>query len=227
MLFLWARAIAGDASSGACRRGQIRIETRRLRRQPADAEFPRARRSLRRGRRADGQPHGGTRPRGEPTELFKVLRREDFLGFSSASRGSRSSLIMLLCQRIRRMSERMEESVTAAAAGSSGAAALGALASDFGSEVHIPQEQLSAVFVGAAREKRQPSVAAWQQGRHSGPAARAHPVAEHDQAGRRWRGTSSCQLRSGWLSRRRRRRWSTAARRSPALIRFSRDGHRR
>src|SRR6204780_4410793 len=57
---------------------------------------------------------GGSRPAdataGEPSELF-VLRREDFLAHLEREPKVAIKLIMLLCQRIRWMSERMEESV--------------------------------------------------------------------------------------------------------------------
>ncbi len=46
-----------------------------------------------------------------------------------------------------------------------------ALAADFGSEVHISQEQLG-VFVGAARESVNRQLQTLAQGRHPGSAAR-------------------------------------------------------
>jgi CRP/FNR family transcriptional regulator, cyclic AMP receptor protein len=70
-------------------------------------------------------------------------------------------LIQLLCQRIRWMSERMEESVLQPLPVRL-ARRLCALASDFGSEVHISQEQLG-VFVGAARESVNRQLQLWRK----------------------------------------------------------------
>src|SRR6266446_3717867 len=109
-----------------------------------------------------GDPGGalfGVR-RGQPTELF-VLRREDFLAHLEREPRVAIKLIQLLCQRIRWMSERMEESVLQPLPVRL-ARRLCALASDFGSEVHISQEQLG-VFVGAARESVNRQLQQWRK----------------------------------------------------------------
>ena len=93
----------------------------------------------------DGQSRTADATAGEPTELF-VLRREDFLAHLEREPRVAIKLIILLCQRIRWMSERMEESVLQPLSVRL-ARRLCALASDFGSEVHISQEQLVARFI--------------------------------------------------------------------------------
>src|SRR6266436_263052 len=97
---------------------------------------------------------------GEPTELF-VLRREDFLSHLEREPRVAIKIIQLLCQRIRWQSERMEESMLQPLPVRL-ARRLVALASDYGSEVHISQEQLG-VFVGAARESVNRQLQAWRK----------------------------------------------------------------
>src|SRR5206468_8022295 len=94
----------------------------------------------------DGQSRTADATAGEPTELF-VLRREDFLGHLEREPKVAIKIIQLLCQRIRWQSERMEEAVLQPLPIRL-ARRLCALAADFGSEVHISQQQLG-VFVGA------------------------------------------------------------------------------
>ena len=96
----------------------------------------------------------------EPTELF-VLRREDFLAYLQRESQVAVKLIALLCQQIRRISERMEESVLQPLAVRM-ARRLCALAADFGSEVHISQEQLG-TYVGAARESVNRQLQQWRR----------------------------------------------------------------
>ncbi|MGH6739724.1 MAG: Crp/Fnr family transcriptional regulator, partial [Bradyrhizobium sp.] len=69
--------------------------------------------------------------------------------------------IELLCQRIRWQSERMEESMLHPLPVRL-ARRLCALAADFGSEVHISQEQLG-IFVGAARESVNRQLQSWRK----------------------------------------------------------------
>src|SRR5258707_1304144 len=107
----------------------------------------------------DAQSRTADATAGEPTELF-VLRREDFLGHLEREPKVAIKIIQLLCQRIRWMSERMEESVLQPLPVRL-ARRLCALASDFGSVVHISQEQLG-VFVGAARESVNRQLQLWR-----------------------------------------------------------------
>src|ERR1700674_3163059 len=108
----------------------------------------------------DGQSRTADATAGEPTELF-VLRREDFLSHLEREPKVAIKIIMLLCQRIRWQSERMEESVLQSLPVRL-ARRLCALAADFGSEVHISQEQLG-VFVGAARESVNRQLQLWRK----------------------------------------------------------------
>jgi CRP/FNR family cyclic AMP-dependent transcriptional regulator len=96
----------------------------------------------------------------EPTELF-VLHREDLLGHLEREPRVAVKLIQLLSGRIRWMSERMAESVSQPLPVRL-ARQLCALAADFGSEVHISQEQLG-VFVGAARESVNRQLQLWRK----------------------------------------------------------------
>jgi len=108
----------------------------------------------------DGQSRTADATAGEPTELF-VLRREDFLSHLEREPKVAIKIIQLLCQRIRWQSERMEESMLQPLPVRL-ARRLCALASDFGSEVHISQEQLG-VFVGAARESVNRQLQLWRK----------------------------------------------------------------
>src|SRR5450755_4624717 len=96
----------------------------------------------------------------EPTELF-VWRREDFLSHLEREPRVAIKIIQLLCQLIRWQSERMEESVLQPLPVRL-ARRLCALATDYGSEVHISQEQLG-VFVGAARESVNRQLQLWRK----------------------------------------------------------------
>jgi CRP/FNR family transcriptional regulator, cyclic AMP receptor protein len=108
----------------------------------------------------DGGSHTADATAGEPTELF-ILKREDFLHFLEGEPKVAIKIIELLCQRIRWQSERME-GATLHPLPVRLARRLCALASDFGSEVHISQEQL-VVFVGAARESVNRQLQSWRR----------------------------------------------------------------
>src|SRR4029077_31312 len=108
----------------------------------------------------DGQSRTADATAGEPTELL-VLRREDFLRHLERAPRVAIKIIQLLCQRIRWQSERMEESGLQPLPVRL-ARRLCALADDFGSEVHISQEQLG-VFVGAARESVNRQLQLWRR----------------------------------------------------------------
>jgi CRP-like cAMP-binding protein len=70
-------------------------------------------------------------------------------------------LIELLCARLRQVSERMEESMLQPLPVRM-ARRLCALAEDYGSEVHISQEQLG-IYVGAARESINRQLQQWRR----------------------------------------------------------------
>ena len=177
---LFQKGDPGDALFGV-RRGQIRIETGASDGSRLTLNFMGPGDLFGEVAVLDGQSRTADATAGEPTELF-VLRREDFLAHLEREPRVAIKIIQLLCQRIRWQSERMEESMLQPLPVRL-ARRLCALASDFGSEVHISQEQLGRLRRRRAR-KRQPPTAALAQGRHSGSAARPHSASEHDQADR-------------------------------------------
>src|SRR5690242_17212102 len=149
----------GDALFGV-RRGQMRIETGASDGSRLTLNFMGSGDLFGEVAGLDGQERTADATAGEPTELF-VLRREDFLGFLERQPKVAVRLIELLCQRIRWQSERMEESVLQPLPVRL-ARRLCALAEDFGSEVHISQEQLG-IFVGAARESVNRQLQTWRK----------------------------------------------------------------
>jgi len=156
---LFQKGDPGDALFGV-RRGQIRIETGASDGSRLTLNFLGPGDLFGEVAVLDGQSRTADATAGEPTELF-VLRREDFLAHLEREPRVAIKLIQLLCQRIRWMSERMEESVLQPLPVRL-ARRLCALASDFGSEVHISQEQLG-VFVGAARESVNRQLQQWRK----------------------------------------------------------------
>jgi CRP/FNR family cyclic AMP-dependent transcriptional regulator len=156
---LFQKGDSGDALFGV-RRGQIRIETGASDGSRLTLNFMGPGDLFGEVAVLDGQSRTADATAGEPTELF-VLRREDFLNHLEREPRVAVKLIQLLCQRIKWMSERMEESVLQPLPVRL-ARRLCALASDFGSEVHISQEQLG-VFVGAARESVNRQLQAWRK----------------------------------------------------------------
>ncbi|MGB3864812.1 MAG: Crp/Fnr family transcriptional regulator [Xanthobacteraceae bacterium] len=156
---LFQKGDDGDALFGV-RRGQIRIETGASDGARLTLNFLGPGDLFGEVAVLDGQSRTADAAATEPTELF-VLRREDFLAHLEREPRVAIRLIELLCQRIRWMSERMEESVLQPLPVRL-ARRLCALASDFGSEVHISQEQLG-VFVGAARESVNRQLQQWRK----------------------------------------------------------------
>ena len=156
---LFQKGDAGDALFGV-RRGQIRIETGASDGSRLTLNFMGPGDLFGEVAVLDGQNRTADATAGEASELF-VLRREDFLAFLEREPKVAVKLIELLCQRIRWMSERMEESVLQPLPVRL-ARRLCALASDYGSEVHISQEQLG-VFVGAARESVNRQLQHWRK----------------------------------------------------------------
>ncbi|MET0222722.1 MAG: Crp/Fnr family transcriptional regulator [Tardiphaga sp.] len=156
---LFRKGDPGNALFGV-RRGQIRIET---------GATDGGRRTLNFMGPGDlfgeiavlgGQERAANAAAGEATELF-VLRRSDFQLFLEREPKVAIKIIQLLCQRIRWQNERMEEAALQPLPIRL-ARRLRALAEDFGSEVHISQEQLG-IFVGAARESVNRQLQAWRK----------------------------------------------------------------
>jgi CRP-like cAMP-binding protein len=156
---LFKKGDSGDALYGV-RRGQIRIETGASDCSRLTLNFLGPGELFGEVSVLDGQSRAADATAGEASELF-VLRREGLLGFLEREPRVAIKLIMLLCRRVRWMSERMEESVLQPLPVRL-ARRLCALASDFGSELHISQEQLG-VFVGAARESVNRQLQHWRK----------------------------------------------------------------
>jgi CRP/FNR family transcriptional regulator, cyclic AMP receptor protein len=156
---LFQKGDSGDALFGV-RRGQIRIETGAADGSRLTLNFMGPGDLFGEVAVLDGQSRTADATAGEPTELF-VLRREDFLSHLEREPRVAIKIIQLLCQRIRWQSERMEESVLQPLPVRL-ARRLCALATDYGSEVHISQEQLG-VFVGAARESVNRQLQLWRK----------------------------------------------------------------
>src|SRR5882762_1849036 len=149
-----------DDALFAVRRGQIRIETGASDGSRLTLNFMGPGELFGEVAALDGQRRSADATAGEVTELF-VLRRQDFLAHLEREPRVAIKIIQLLCQRIRWQSERMEESVLQPLPVRL-ARRLCALAADFGSEVHISQQQLG-VFVGAARESVNRQLQLWRK----------------------------------------------------------------
>lgn len=108
----------------------------------------------------DGQPRTADAVAAEASELFMV-RRSEFLSYLEREPRVTVRLLEMLCQRIRWVSDRMEEAVLLPLHARL-ARRLCALADDFGSEVHISQEELG-VYVGAARESVNRQLQEWRR----------------------------------------------------------------
>jgi len=108
----------------------------------------------------DGQARTADAVAAEPSELFMV-RRSDFLAFLEREPRVAVRILELLCSRIRWVSDRMEEAVLLPLHARL-AKRLCALGDDFGSEVHISQEELG-VYVGAARESVNRQLQEWRR----------------------------------------------------------------
>lgn len=156
---LFQKGDSGDALFGI-RRGQVRIETGSAGGGRLTLNFLGAGDLFGEIAVLDGQPRTADATAGEPSELF-VLRRNDFLSYLESEPRVAVKLIALLCQRIRWVSDRIEESVLLPLHVRL-ARRLRALAVDFGSEVHISQEQLG-IYVVASRESVNRQLQQWRQ----------------------------------------------------------------
>src|SRR5580693_2246538 len=156
---LFQKGDSGDALFGV-RRGQIRIETGASDGSRLTLNFLGPGDLFGEVAVLDGQSRTADATAGEPTELF-VLRRNDFLSYLESEPRVAVKIIALLCQRIRWVSDRIEESVLLPLQVRL-ARRLCALATDFGSEVHVSQEQLG-IYVGAARESVNRQLQLWRR----------------------------------------------------------------
>src|ERR1700746_1270057 len=106
---LFQKGDPGNALFGV-RRGQVRIETGASDGSRLTLNFMGPGDLFGEVAVMDGQERTADATAGEASELF-VLRREDFLSFLEREPKVAIKIIVLLCQRIRWQSERMEESV--------------------------------------------------------------------------------------------------------------------
>jgi CRP-like cAMP-binding protein len=156
---LFRKGDAGDALFGI-RRGQIRIETGASDGGRLTLNFTGPGELIGEVAVLDGVSRTADATASEPTELFE-LGRGDLLGLLEREPKIALQIILQLCRRLRWQSERTEESMLQPLPVRL-ARRLCALASDFGSEVHISQEQLG-VFVGAARESVNRQLQLWRK----------------------------------------------------------------
>jgi CRP/FNR family cyclic AMP-dependent transcriptional regulator len=156
---LFQKGDDGNALFGI-RRGQIRIETGAADGTRLTLNFQGAGDLFGEIAVLDGQKRSADAVAAEATELF-VLRREDLLAYLEREPKVAIRLIELLCARLRQVSERMEESMLQPLPVRM-ARRLCALAEDYGSEVHISQEQLG-IYVGAARESVNRQLQQWRR----------------------------------------------------------------
>jgi CRP/FNR family transcriptional regulator, cyclic AMP receptor protein len=156
---LFQKGDSGDALFGI-RRGQIRIETGSAAGGRVTMNVLGAGDLFGEIAVLDGQNRTADATAGEPSELF-VVRRNDFLAFLESEPRAAVKLIALLCQRIRWASDRFEEAVLLPLEVRL-ARRLCHLAGDFGSEIHISQEQLG-IYVGAARESVNRQLQQWRR----------------------------------------------------------------
>jgi CRP/FNR family transcriptional regulator, cyclic AMP receptor protein len=156
---LFQKGDTGDALFGI-RRGQIRIETGTAAGGQLTLNFLGSGDLFGEIAALDGQPRTADAMAEEQTELF-VIRRDDFLGFLEREPRIAVKFITLLCERIRWISDRMEEAVLSPLPVRL-ARRLCFLATDFGSDIEISQQQL-ADYVGAARETVNRQLQEWRR----------------------------------------------------------------
>ena len=156
---LFRKGDAGDALFGV-RRGQLRIETGAADGSRLTLQFVGPNELIGEVAVLDGFGRTADATAMEPTELFE-LGRADLLGLLEREPKIALQIIVQLCRRLRRQGERSEESMLQPLPVRL-ARRLCALGSDFGSEVHISQEQLG-VFVGAARESVNRQLQLWRK----------------------------------------------------------------
>ena len=174
---LFQKGDAGDALFGV-RRGQVRIETGSSDGSRLTLNFMGPGDLFGEVAVLDGQIAPRMPPPARPANC-SCCGAKIFSPSSNASRRWRSSSSR--CCASASAGERAYGGIhAAAAAGAAGAAALRA-AADFGSEVHISQEQLG-VFVGAARESVNRQLQLWRKDGILDLQRGRYPAAEHNQA---------------------------------------------
>jgi CRP-like cAMP-binding protein len=108
----------------------------------------------------DGRSRTADAIAAEPTELFTV-RRQDFLRLLEREPRIAVHLIELLCERFRWINERMEETALQPLEVRL-ARRIRALAADFGTDLHISQEELG-ILLGVTRESVNRQLQQWRR----------------------------------------------------------------
>jgi CRP-like cAMP-binding protein len=158
---LFVKGDAGDALYGV-RRGQIRIETGSATGQRLTIAMFGSGDAFGEIALLDGRPRTADAVAAEPSELF-VLPRSEFLHYLDRDSRLAVRIIEMLCGRLRQSNENMEATIFLPLR-TRLARRLSALAEDFGTELHITQEELGSLL-GVARETVNRQLQEW---RHSG-----------------------------------------------------------
>jgi CRP/FNR family transcriptional regulator, cyclic AMP receptor protein len=108
----------------------------------------------------DGRPRSADAVAAEPSELFAV-RRRDMLNLVGRHADLSMRVIEVLCERLRFATARLEETVLMPLPARI-ARRLLALAEDFGSEIHISQDDI-ADFAGTTRETVNRQLQCWRR----------------------------------------------------------------
>ncbi|SEI16081.1 cAMP-binding domain of CRP or a regulatory subunit of cAMP-dependent protein kinases [Methylobacterium sp. 275MFSha3.1] len=108
----------------------------------------------------DGRPRSADAVAAEPAELFAV-RRRNMLDLVGQHADLSMRVIELLCERLRFASARLEEAVLMPLPARIARRLLG-LAEDFGSEIHISQDDI-ADFAGTTRETVNRQLQSWRR----------------------------------------------------------------
>jgi CRP/FNR family transcriptional regulator, cyclic AMP receptor protein len=156
---LFIKGDVGDALYGV-RRGQIRIESGTESGERLIIDVLGAGELFGEIALLDGRPRTADAIAAEDAELF-VLPRDQFLRYLEREPHLAVKIIELLCGRIRSTNERMEETLFLPLQARL-ARRLVTLTEDFGTEVHMTQEQLAALM-GVARESVNRQLNEWRE----------------------------------------------------------------
>ena len=156
---LFVKGDPGDALYGV-RRGQIRIETGTATGQRLTIEMFGPGDAFGEIALLDGRPRTADAIAADNCELF-VLPRNEFIQYLERDSRLAVRIIELLCGRLRQTNENMEATIFLPLRARL-ARRLGALAEDFGAELHITQEELGALL-GVARESVNRQLQEWRR----------------------------------------------------------------
>jgi CRP-like cAMP-binding protein len=156
---LFVKGDAGDALYGV-RRGQIRIETGTVTGQRLTIEMFGPGDAFGEIALLDGRSRTADAIAVDACELF-VLPRNEFIQYLERDSRLAVRIIELLCGRLRQTNENMEATIFLPLRARL-ARRLSALAEDFGTELHITQEELGALL-GVARESVNRQLQEWRR----------------------------------------------------------------